>query len=125
MLNPSTADATQDDATICKCVAYAKRWGYAAIGVGNLFAYRATDPKDMKAAADPIGPANDVALARLASQAGVIIAAWGAHGSYMGRAQAVLKLLPPIQALHITRDGAPGHPLYLKGDAMPFEFNHP
>lgn len=123
MLNPSTADAAKDDATIRKCVAYAKRWGYAAICVGNLFAFRATDPKDMKAAADPIGPDNDATLARLASQAGVIIAAWGAHGSHMGRAQSVLKLLPRIQALHVTKDGAPGHPLYLKGDAMPFEFN--
>lgn len=123
MLNPSTADATNDDATIRKCVAYAKRWGFGALCVGNLFAFRATDPKDMKAAADPIGPENDATLARLASEAGVIVAAWGAHGTHMSRDKAVMKMLPTINALHVTKDGSPGHPLYLKGDATPFPLN--
>jgi len=123
MLNPSTADATNDDATIRKCVAYAKRWGFGALCVGNLFAFRATDPKDMKAAADPIGPENNATLARLASEAGVIVAAWGAHGTHMSRDKAVMKMLPTINALHVTKDGSPGHPLYLKGDATPFPLN--
>lgn len=123
MLNPSTADATNDDATIRKCVAYAKRWGFGALCVGNLFAFRATDPKDMKAAADPIGPENDATLARLASEAGVIVAAWGAHGTHMSRDKAVMKMLPTINALHVTKDGSPGHPLYLKGDSTPFPLN--
>lgn len=123
MLNPSTADAANDDATIRKCVAYAKRWGFGALCVGNLFAFRATDPKDMKAAADPIGSENNATLARLASEAGVIVAAWGAHGAHMNRDKAVMKMLPTINALHVTKDGSPGHPLYLKGDATPFPLN--
>lgn len=123
MLNPSTADAANDDATIRKCVAYAKRWGFGALCVGNLFAFRATDPKDMKSAADPIGPENDATLARLSSEAGVIVAAWGAHGTHMNRDKAVMKMLPTINALHVTKDGSPGHPLYLKGDSTPFPLN--
>ena len=123
MLNPSTADATKDDATIRKCVAYAKRWGFGALCVGNLFAFRATDPRDMRAATDPIGPENDATLQRLASEAGVIVAAWGAHGTHLGRDKAVSKMLPTINALHVTKDGLPGHPLYLKNDAKPFPLN--
>lgn len=122
MLNPSTADAENDDATIRKCIAYAKRWGFGALCVGNLFAFRATDPMEMKAASDPIGPENDASLAKLARSAGVIVAAWGVHGSHMGRATAVAKTLPTIKALHITKDGSPGHPLYLKSDAQPHPF---
>lgn len=122
MLNPSTADAENDDATIRKCIAYAKRWGFGALCVGNLFAFRATDPMEMKAASDPIGPENDATLAKLAGSAGVIVAAWGVHGAHMGRAMAVAKTLPTIKALHITKDGSPGHPLYLKSYAQPHPF---
>lgn len=123
MLNPSTADATNDDPTIRKCIGYAKRWGFGALCVANLFAFRATDPKDMKRAADPVGRDNDATLKRLANDAGLIVAAWGAHGSHLGRDKAVLKMLPTIKALHVTKDGSPGHPLYLRGDAALFSLN--
>ncbi|MES2137565.1 MAG: DUF1643 domain-containing protein [Pseudomonadota bacterium] len=53
MLNPSTADAVQDDPTIRRCIGFAKAWGKGGIVVINLFAFRATNPKDMLAAADP------------------------------------------------------------------------
>jgi len=119
MLNPSTADGSKDDATIRKCMAYARRWGYGSLCVANLFAYRATDPRDMKAAEDPVGPDNDETLRSLAAGAGLIVAAWGAHGSYQGRDAVVLAMLPKVWCLHQTKSGAPGHPLYLPGDATP------
>lgn len=119
MLNPSTADDKHDDATIRKCISYAKRWGFGGVGVVNLFAFRATDPRVMKAARDPIGSENDATIRRLAQEAGLIVAAWGAHGTHMGRAAAVLEMLPRAHCLHRTKDGAPGHPLYLPGDAVP------
>src|SRR5690349_21188818 len=59
MLNPSTADAERDDATIRVCMGRAKNEGCGGIVVVNLFAYRATKPEDMKRAADPVGPNND------------------------------------------------------------------
>lgn len=112
-LNPSTADETSDDPTIRRCIAFSKAWGYAGLCMTNLFAYRATKPADMKAAADPVGPENDAHLLRLASEAGVIVAAWGANGTHRGRDTQVRKLLPALHYLVLTKDGHPGHPLYL------------
>jgi len=123
MLNPSTADATNDDPTIRKCIAYAKRWGFGAICVANLFAFRATDPKEMKRASDPVGPDNDATLARLASEAKIIVAAWGKDGSHLSRDKEVIALLNNPTCLHRNNDGSPGHPLYLRGDASPFSLN--
>lgn len=122
-LNPSTADETNDDPTIRKCVGYAKRWGYGSLCMVNLFAFRATQPKDMLAAADPIGPENDATLKRLATDAGIIIAAWGNHGGHLGRDKAVMAMLPELHCLKRNKDGSPAHPLYLRGDAMPYPLN--
>ena len=55
MLNPSTADATVDDRTICRCMEFARAWGYGGLVVGNLFAYRATNPQQLKNVDDPVG----------------------------------------------------------------------
>ncbi|MBK8133391.1 MAG: DUF1643 domain-containing protein [Gammaproteobacteria bacterium] len=118
-LNPSTADETQDDPTIRRCIAFAKGWGYAGLCMTNLFAFRATDPKDMKAAADPVGPENDAHLLALANEAGVIVAAWGVHGTYGGRHNAVREMLPALHCLALTKDGHPRHPLYLRKTLTP------
>lgn len=118
-LNPSTADETQDDPTIRRCIAFAKDWGYAGLCMTNLFAFRATDPKDMKAAAEPTGSENDMHLKALAEGAGVIVAAWGANGTYKGRDAEVRRLLPALHYLALTKDGHPGHPLYLRKTLTP------
>jgi hypothetical protein len=80
-LNPSTADATTDDPTIRRCIGFAKRWGYGGITMANVFAYRATDPREMTVLAleRAIGPENDAHLASLAESASFVVAAWGAH----------------------------------------------
>lgn len=121
-LNPSTADEVQDDPTVRRCIAYSKRWGFSALCMTNLFAWRSTDPRGMKAAVDPVGPANDETLTRIAGLAGLVIAAWGVHGTFAGRADHVLKILPvrPL-CLAKTKDGHPGHPLYLRADAKPIQ----
>lgn len=118
-LNPSTADETADDPTIRRCIGFAKAWGYAGLCMTNLFAFRATEPKEMLRAADPIGPGNDDALCRLANYAGVIIAAWGAHGTHLGRDRTVRSMLPKLHYLRLTKDGHPGHPLYLPKTLVP------
>jgi hypothetical protein len=118
-LNPSTADETNDDPTIRRCVTFAKAWGYEALCMANLFAFRATQPADMKKAPSPVGWENDLWLQRLAADAGVVVAAWGAHGTFQGRDQSVRLLVPNLHYLRLTKDGHPGHPLYLPADLKP------
>jgi hypothetical protein len=122
-LNPSTADEVEDDPTIRRCIGYAKQWGYGALCMVNLFAYRATEPAAMKVHAAPVGTDNDRWLVELAKDAGVIVAAWGAHGTHLQRDQAVKQLLAgKLSCLKITKDGHPGHPLYLRKTLKPFAF---
>lgn len=115
-LNPSTADATRDDPTMRRCMAFARRWGFGGMSVGNIFAFRATRPADMKAEARPIGRANDRWLQRLAAESHVVVAAWGSHGAWRARDAHVLQLLGAVDCLGVTASGAPRHPLYVRGD---------
>lgn len=122
-LNPSTADEVKNDPTVTRCINYAKAWGYGGIYMMNIFAFRATDPRDMKAAPDPVGPENNHFLWKTAAKAGLpLIAAWGTHGTFQNREHQVLELLKrefPIYCLGKTKDGHPKHPLYLKKDLNP------
>lgn len=126
MLNPSTADHTQDDPTIRRCMGYADRWGASDLIVVNLFALRATDPTKLWApdTEDPIGPGNDAAIRVAAdycrAHGGCLVAGWGNHGAYMDRADTVRGWLPELRFLKINeKTGQPAHPLYLKGDLEP------
>lgn len=118
-LNPSTADEIHDDPTIRRCIAFAKEWGFGGLCMANLFAFRSTNPHHMLAQEEPVGPANDLALLDLAREAGVVVAAWGVHGAHRGRDQTVRFLLPQLHVLRLTKDGHPGHPLYLPKTLTP------
>lgn len=122
-LNPSTADETQDDPTIRRCVGYAKRWGFGRLVMTNLFALRSTYPARLFEVADPIGPENDTYLLDEARKATAVLCAWGAHGEIHGRGSAVAKRLAIAKVLlnvfAFTQNGQPKHPLYLKSIAEP------
>jgi len=75
LLNPSTADARDDDPTLRRCVGYAVRWGYGAVDLVNLFALRSTDPRALRSAADPIGYANDAHIAVAVQAADLVLCA--------------------------------------------------
>lgn len=123
-LNPSTADETLDDPTIRRCIGFAKREGCGSMVMVNLFAYRATDPRQMKAALHPVGPENDKHIVQATRTARAIVAAWGVHGSYLARDYDVLSILPfPADALGITKGGYPRHPLYVRADAPLVPYN--
>jgi hypothetical protein len=119
MLNPSTADDSQDDPTIRRCIAFAKQWGYGGLIVANLFAWRSPYPAHLKNARDPIGPSNDQWLKKLAKQSAAVVGAWGNHGTYMQRGQAVAALFPGLQCLGVTKQGQPRHPLYVPSATQP------
>lgn len=124
-LNPSTADATKDDPTIRRCIAFARRWNCGGLYMLNLFAFRATDPDDMKTASDPVGPENDRYILEIAKECPLVIAAWGTHGGMNRRDVHVMNLLENslVSCLSKTKDGFPRHPLYVRGDVMTFPYN--
>ncbi|MBN9611881.1 MAG: DUF1643 domain-containing protein, partial [Actinobacteria bacterium] len=119
--NPSTADASQDDPTIRRCISFAKSFGCGSLLVGNLYAFRATDPHDLFRADEPTGgERNDAALTELLTRGSAAVAAWGAHAKAR-RVAEVLRLpgASRLTALAMTKDGAPRHPLYVPGTASP------
>lgn len=120
MLNPSRADDVSDDATIRRCVAFARAAGCSAITVTNLYAWRARDPRELRQVVDPVGPDNDawIRAAAGATAGGPVVAAWGARAE-LSRVQAVLELLAAcsLQCLGTTAGGQPRHPLYLPARA--------
>jgi hypothetical protein len=124
MLNPSTADADQDDPTVARCVKYAHRWNASHLVVANAFAYRSTDPEQLRAAGvEPVGRDNDAVIAAIARAADLVVCAWGVHGKLRDRGKAVRQLLEAHGArphlLRLTKHGHPQHPLYLRGDLQP------
>ncbi|MFV0385238.1 DUF1643 domain-containing protein [Paracoccus sp. (in: a-proteobacteria)] len=117
MLNPSTADERRNDPTVERCERRARGLGFGAFRVVNIFAFRATDPRDLKAADEPVGPENDRVLSEAARWADRILCAWGAHGAHRGRGAEVGHLLRGLGCelwhLGLTGAGHPRHPLYL------------
>ncbi|OUL27295.1 hypothetical protein BV378_11765 [Nostoc sp. RF31YmG] len=125
MLNPSTADAEKDDPTIRKCIKFANSWGYGSLEVVNLFAYRATKPRDLFQVSEPIGSDNNLYLLAAAERAKLIILAWGIHGSFLKRDRTVLNLFSSRQCLYClgrTKAGHPRHPLWLDSSTQPTIF---
>lgn len=115
MLNPSTADATMDDATVRSCTRIAKYNGYDNFAVVNLYAFRATHPHIMLTAEDPIGPKTDWWIDLASQRASKVIVAWGNHAKWK-RANEVVEILrrdnPVLYSLGTNANGSPKHPLY-------------
>lgn len=123
MLNPSTADGNRLDATLRRCRSFAMSWGCGGFAITNLFAYRSRDRMVLRALEDPIGPDNDFHIWEQASQAHLVVCAWGADGRLRNRSTDVLLMLLKHKiALHylkLTMDGQPWHPLYLASELEP------
>ncbi|TMV04840.1 DUF1643 domain-containing protein [Ruegeria sediminis] len=123
MLNPSTATEVQNDPTVERCERRARALGFGAFQVTNIFAWRETDPRKMRASADPVGPENDMAILNGVSWADQVIAAWGTHGAHLNRGPAVERLLrgtgQALFHLGLTKAGHPRHPLYIAYTQQP------
>jgi hypothetical protein len=123
MLNPSTATEVQNDPTVERCERRARALGFGAFRVTNIFAFRATDPKVMRAEADPVGPWNDTAILESVPWADAVVCAWGNHGLHLDRGARVEAMLrragAPLKHLGLTGQGQPRHPLYVGYDRQP------
>lgn len=121
-LNPSTANEIINDPTITREIGFAKSWGYSGLIKTNLFAFRSPKPKIMKAAINPVGPDNNAWLKNLSRVADLIMAAWGVDGHYNNRDEIVCNMIDNLHCLSLTKEGFPGHPLYLKKDLRPIPY---
>lgn len=120
-VNPSTADARLDDATVRKWIGFVRTWGGSSFMVGNVFAWRATNVKDLAKAADPVGPGNADAIAAIIQNADALVPCWGDRGkvpkALHAQIDATMALLvasgKPVLHLGTTASGDPMHPLML------------
>ncbi len=122
MLNPSSANAEQDDPTLRRCIGFARREGFGRLEVVNLYAFRSASPSTLSAQDDPVGPDNDHEIQGALKRADVVVVAWGNHaGVDSGRAGEVMELIErsgkPAKRFGVTKHGQPKHPLYLSSDA--------
>lgn len=125
MLNPSVADETADDPTIRRCLGYAKDWGFGFLRVANLFGLVSTDPSALLLAPDPVGSFNHDAIDLATRYSTFTVLAWGAGVRSLAQAREA-QVLTQLQSMGVdmrylsrTKDGVPGHPLYLKKTAVP------
>jgi hypothetical protein len=128
MLNPSTADAEIDDATVRRCVDFTRRWGYGELRIVNLFALRSADPLHLAAVPDPIGPGNDEVIRAELTTADIVVVAWGNQGAFRKRSLQVLRLLAGsgIKAWHLglNKSGEPLHPLFVQSGSRLLPLTH-
>lgn len=138
MLNPSTADASLDDPTIRRCIRFAKDFGSRGVIVVNLFAWRATDPRNLPAnLIEAEGPENHAYITQACELAGQyeppdmrrpgkVICAWGANEVAREQVPTVMGWIEsafgePL-CLGKTKDGSPRHPLYVPAATKPQPF---
>ena len=121
MLNPSKADEKRNDATIRRCIGFARGWGFGILEVVNLFALMSTDPKALLKAKDPVGPDNDAAIRAALEVTDTVVLAWGNHAlDHEERAATVTEMAQKTArpyCLGLTVKGAPRHPLRLSKTA--------
>lgn len=129
MLNPSTADAHIDDATLRRCIGYAATWKYGGLYVLNLFALRSRDPNRLKHHPDPVGPDNKLVFKTILGASAKVVCAWGDHGKLHNQwKRAYLWIWASDHkptALRINKSGMPAHPLYLPQDLVPAFYKPP
>lgn len=126
MLNPSEANAEQDDRAVLRCIDFAKQWGFGALEIVNLFAIHSRYPSILKDADDPIGPENDHYIIKAAKHADKIIAAWGNDGAYMKRNLSVLQSLCEydLYCMGQTLNNHPKYPARLPSNTTYIKFRN-
>ncbi len=120
-INPSTADDVKDDATVRKWRGFVTAWGGSRFIVGNVFAYRATDVKELAYVGNPVGPDNQDHMGIICAEADVLVPCWGSRNKLPPHLRrhipGVLAFLyrfnKPVMAFGTTASGDPAHPLML------------
>lgn len=134
MLNPSTATELVNDPTVGRCMSFTNRWGFRRLVVANLFGFRATKPRGLLKVEDPVGPDNDDAIRRAATDplCAMTVFGWGAAppgrlGKLVAARAREVRLLTGglAHCLGTAADGHPRHPLFVLGDTPPAFWSPP
>lgn len=128
-LNPSTADAINEDATTRRWRAFCERDGFGGYIAVNCFPYRATDPRELVAAAErgidlTGGQEGEELFQAMFTHPHVreAVACWGnaPNRKLEPRLRAIAELIlspalhaNPVKCFGYTQSGQPKHPLYL------------
>jgi hypothetical protein len=119
LLNPATGDTEQRyRPTLERCISRSRAGGHTGIVIVNLFAFRDTNPRNLRTVRDPVGPANDEVLRVITTEGAETVAAWGGQGRLKGRSGQVGALLASPMCLGVTQRGEPRHPLYVAADTQ-------
>jgi hypothetical protein len=122
--NPSGAMETALDPTLTRIRDFSLSWGYNGFIIANVFGLVSTDPRGLYSVEDPVGAENDRFILEAIRETGVVIAAWGEIGRYQNRGNAVWKMIAEFQPLCLrkTKNGFPGHPLYVPKVTQPEKY---
>ena len=120
-VNPSTADAELDDATVRKWKGFVSRWGGSRFIVGNVFAYRATDVRELARVHDPIGRQCNDHIRDMIGEADILVPCWGnvtkVPRDIRPNFRWLLRKLhdsgKPVMSFGLSKEGHPMHPLML------------
>ena len=120
-VNPSTADANLDDATVRKWIGFTKVWGGSRFIVGNVFAYRSTDVKKLADVEDPYGDDIGEYISDIIEEADILVPCWGniskvppqLRGAFDVLMAALIGSGKPVRHFGLTKAGDPKHPLML------------
>jgi len=123
-LNPSTADANQDDPTVRRCVALARQLGKAGLCLINVYALRSTDPRLLGRHPDPVGPENHRIARETLQTTPLVLAAWGRRAD-PEHIHGIRDLSPNWLCLGLNKDGSPKHPLYVAQSITPIPWSSP
>lgn len=127
-LNPSTANADTDDATIRRVRAIATNLGYGGFYMCNCFAYISTNPDFLKMESLEAMMRNATIIRLVSERCKEIIFAWGNFDIVRttGTDKKLIEAFPNAKALHINKNGSPKHPLYCRTDTKPIPYlnNH-
>lgn len=125
-VNPSTADASIDDATVRKWIGFTKTWGGSRFIVGNVWPLRSTDVRALATATRwlHIGRENQRHILAMASEADILVPCWGDRAkvprTMHNEFDELLSLLKgtgkPLMHFGLTKGGDPKHPLMLGYD---------
>lgn len=122
-LNPSTANATEDDPTIRRLLGFSRSWGLGGLVACNLYTRITPYPDELPVKA-PLQ--DDDVLLEQAAGASLILAAWGAFRRARDRGKYVARMLTEaghsLHCLGTNADGSPKHPLYIPSSRKPIPY---